>query len=157
LTSPTSPRCGSGWGRDCPDCRTRGNQQFGFYKPDYTPRKAAAYLHNLTTVLADTGSLPKPGQLNYSIPNEPSTVHDLLLQKSDGAFQLVVWNERVSGSDEVTIHLGGTQMFVKLYDPTVGTTPTQTLTKVDSLSLTLSNHPMIIAIPPGTLRHLHSS
>ena len=45
-----------------------GNQQFGFYKPDYTPRKAAVYLHNLTTILADKGSLRKPGQLNYAIP-----------------------------------------------------------------------------------------
>jgi len=25
-----------------------GNQQFGFFRPDYTPRKAATYLHNLT-------------------------------------------------------------------------------------------------------------
>ena len=30
-----------------------GNQTFGFYKPDYTPRLAATYLHNLTTILAD--------------------------------------------------------------------------------------------------------
>ena len=32
-----------------------GNQSFGFFKPDYTPRKAAVYLHNLTTILADRG------------------------------------------------------------------------------------------------------
>ena len=38
-----------------------GNQQFGFFKPDYTPRKAAVYLHNLTTILADSGPLAKPG------------------------------------------------------------------------------------------------
>ena len=28
-----------------------GNQTFGFFRPDYTPRKAAVYLHNLTTIL----------------------------------------------------------------------------------------------------------
>ena len=83
-----------------------GNQQFGFYKPDYTPRKAAIYLHNLTTVLADSGSTTKPGQLAYSIPNQPSTVHDLLLQKSDGEFHLVVWDERLSGSDNVNDRSG---------------------------------------------------
>ena len=32
-----------------------GNQSFGFFKSDYTPRKAAVYLHNLTTILADQG------------------------------------------------------------------------------------------------------
>ena len=30
-----------------------GNQKFGFYKPDYTPRRAAIFLHNLTTILKD--------------------------------------------------------------------------------------------------------
>ena len=33
-------------------------------------------------------------------------MHDMLLQKSDGTFELVVWGERLKGSDEVTVHLG---------------------------------------------------
>src|SRR5206468_1833083 len=82
-----------------------GNQSFGFFKPDYTPRKAAVYLHNLATILADGGTLKKPGQLAYSIPGEPATVHDMLLQKSNGTFALVVWNERLKGSDSVRIDL----------------------------------------------------
>jgi hypothetical protein len=125
-----------------------GNQSFGFFKPDYTPRKAAVYLHNLTTILADQGSLAKPGQLNYSIPEQPATVHDLLLQRSDGTFELVVWNERLKGVDEVTVHLGRTYPTVKVFDPTIGTQPTQDRDKIDVLKLTLSDHPLIIAIAP---------
>jgi hypothetical protein len=123
-----------------------GNQSFGFFKADYSPRKAAVCLHNLTTILADQGSPAKPGRLNYSIPEQPATVHDLLLQKSDGTFALVVWNERVKGADEVTVHLGGRYPAVKIYDPTVGTEPVQNSGNVDSLKLTLSDHPLIIAI-----------
>ena len=41
-----------------------GNQAFGFFRRDYTPRKAAVYLHNLTTILADRGSLTMPGRLD---------------------------------------------------------------------------------------------
>src|SRR5205814_5887639 len=63
-----------------------GNQQFGFYRPDYTPRKAAVYLHNLTTILADTGMQARAGALEYSITNEPEAVHDTLIQKSNGQF-----------------------------------------------------------------------
>jgi hypothetical protein len=125
-----------------------GNQSFGFFQPDYTPRKAAVYLHNLTTILADRGKLDKPGQLNYSIADQPPTVHELLLQKSDGTFELVVWNERVKGADEVTVHLGRTYPAVKVYDPTVGTEPVQDSGKVESLKLTLSDHPLIITIAP---------
>jgi len=124
-----------------------GNQQFGFYKPDYTPRKAAVYLHHLTTILADSGALSKPGRLNYSIPDQPATVHDLLLQKSDGTFALVVWSELLKGTNSVTVNLGGTQRTVQIYDPTVGTSAIQTLSNTASAALTLSDHPVILEIP----------
>jgi hypothetical protein len=124
-----------------------GNQSFGFFKTDYSPRKAAVYLHNLTTILADAGVLTKPGQLNYSIADQPPTMHDLLLQKSDGTFALVVWNERLKGTDEVTVHLGRTYPTVKVYDPTMGTESIRDVSRVDAVKLTLSDHPLIIAIP----------
>ena len=123
-----------------------GNQSFGFYTRDYAPRKAALYLHNLTTILADKGSPAKPGKLACAIPDPPATVHDLLLETGDGTFQLVVWDERVKGEDAVTVNLGGARDSVKVYDPTVGTDPVESHTGIDSLKLTLSNHPMVIVM-----------
>jgi hypothetical protein len=123
-----------------------GVQRFGFFKPDYTPRKAAVYLHNLTTILADEGSPNKPGRLNYSLSQQPATMHDLLLQKSDGTFELVVWNERITGSDEVTVDFGRSFASVKVYDPTIGTEPVQTAAGIESLTVALSNHPLIIEV-----------
>ncbi len=128
-----------------------GNQKFGFYRPDYTPRKAALYLHNLTTIFADKGTLAEPGKLDYAIPEQPATVHDLLLQHSDGTFQLVVWGERLKGEDRITANLGGTHPSVKVYDPTIGTDPVQTHSNVNSLTLTLTDHPLVIAIPPRSV------
>jgi hypothetical protein len=125
-----------------------GNQAFGFYKPDYTPRKAAVFLHNLTTILADKGSLTKPGQLDFTIPGQPETVHDLLFQRSDGTFQLVVWGERLRGEDKVTIRFDVTHAAVETYDPTIGVEPVGKMTDVNSIELTLSDHPIVIAIPP---------
>lgn len=124
-----------------------GNQSFGFFKPDYSPRKAAVYLHNLTTILADRGAPPRPGRLNYSLSEYPATVHDLLLQKSDGTFELVVWGERITGSSTVDVDLAGTHKVVRIYDPTVGTSPRQTLTDVRSVRLNVSDHPFMIEIP----------
>ena len=74
-------------------------------------------------------------------------MHDLLLQKSDGSFALVVWNELVKGTNNVKVNLGGAYATIKVYDPTVGTTPVQTNNEINSLTLPLSNHPLIIAIP----------
>lgn len=125
-----------------------GNQAFGFFRPDFTPRKAAVCLHNLTTILAEPGAAPPtPGSLDYAIPNEPDTVHDLLLQHSDGTFQLVVWDERLTGTDAVTVHFGTKRATARIYDPTVGTDPVKAASDVSSLDLALSDHPVVIALP----------
>lgn len=124
-----------------------GNQQFGFYKPDYTPRKSAEYLHNLTTILADENSILSPGFLNYSLPSQPATVHEMLMQKSNGRFYLVVWGEQYTGgSNNVLINLGDSFPSVKIYDPITGTTAIQNLSDVSSVTLTISDHPQIIEI-----------
>ncbi len=125
-----------------------GNQSFGFFKRDDTPRKAAVYLHNLTTILADKGALARPGRLNFALAEQPPTVHEMLLQKSDGVFELLVWDERLRGADQATVHLGAVYPRVKVYDPTLGTEPIKTTTAVDSLKLNLSNHPLIVAVFP---------
>ena len=100
-----------------------GNQ--GLFNSNSTPKLAATYIHNLTTILADTMAVASPGSLTYSIIDEPATVHDLLIQKSNGTFELVIWDEKVKGSDNVRVNLGRTFAAVNIYDVTVGTTPTQ--------------------------------
>ncbi|WP_292422592.1 glycosyl hydrolase [Mesorhizobium sp.] len=123
-----------------------GNQSFGFFKPDYSPRKAATYLHNMTTILADKGTVAAPGQFDYEIVDQPPTVHDLLLQHSDGTFRLVVWDERLKGQDQVTVDLGVKSASLSVYDPTIGVDPIQTQKNATSLQLQLSDHPIVIAI-----------
>jgi len=68
-----------------------------------------------------------------------------LLQKHDGTFELVVWDERFTGgSDDVAVNLGATVASAAVFDPTIGTSAIQKLKNVDSIALTLSNHPVII-------------
>ncbi|MDD4821588.1 MAG: glycosyl hydrolase [Bacteroidales bacterium] len=118
---------------------------FGFYKIDYkTPRKAALYLHNLTTILADKGKATKGKVLSYSIIDQPETTHDLLLQKSDGSPVLIIWGERVQGSDSVKLQLKKGCKRITVYDPTVGTEPILTLENKDNVTLTISDHPLIL-------------
>jgi hypothetical protein len=125
----------------------RGNQTFGFFAPDYAPRKAALYLHNLTSVLQDKQALATPGQLDYEIMEQPETVHDLLLQRSDGTFQLVIWGERLAGEDLVTVRFGQNHPSVTIYNPTIGTDPVAEVAGVKALYLALSDHPLIVSIP----------
>lgn len=122
-----------------------GNQTFGFYTTDYQPRLSAHYLHNLTTVLADDQSIKNPGKVDFSIADQPETVHTLLLQKNDGTFELVVWGERYAGgTDNITVSLGKKYKSVKVYDPTEGTEAVQTLKNVSEIPLAMTNHPYIL-------------
>lgn len=118
---------------------------YGMFERDYHPKRSATYLHNLTMILSDNG-VSQPGRLNYTIPDQPATVHDLLLQKGNGTFELVVWNEKADGTNNVTVDLGDAYSSVKVYDPTTGIAPTETLTDARSISLTLSDHPVVIEI-----------
>jgi hypothetical protein len=121
-----------------------GNQ--GLFHQDWTPKLAATYIHNLTSILADNVPVASPGKLGYSIASAPGTVHDLLLQKSNGVFELVVWGEQVTGESKIVINLGGTYSDVKIYDATLGSSPIQTLTNAVSVPLTVGDHAMIVEI-----------
>jgi hypothetical protein len=123
-----------------------GNQ--GLFHQDWNPKLAAVYIHNLTSILADTGIVASMGGLNYRIANQPATVHDLLMQKSSGAFELAVWGERVQGSAEVIIDLGETHATVNVYDVTSGTSPVQTFSNIANVPLTLSDHAMVVEVMP---------
>jgi hypothetical protein len=119
---------------------------WGLFDTSYNPKTSGLYIHNLTTLLADT-SQRTPGKLDYSIAAEPMTVHDLLMQKSNGVFELVVWDERLTGgSDTVAINLSKPRPTVTVYDPTTGTSPTMSLKNVSTVSLMLTDHPMILEL-----------
>lgn len=123
----------------------KGNQTFGFYQGNYAPRAAATYLHNFTTILKDTSTVV-PGQINYSIPNQPATTHDLLLQKNDSTYALILWGERYTsgGADTINVSLGVSFKTVNIYDPTTGTSPLQTLADKNTVKVATSDHPVII-------------
>ena len=92
------------------------------YDKFYNPRQSAHYLHNLTTILKDDKDIDEPGELTYSITGRTITVHDLLLQKNNGTFELVIWGEKYEGgSDRITVGFDQTYDEVWVYNPTKGT------------------------------------
>jgi hypothetical protein len=108
------------------------------------PKAAATYLHNLTSILADHSIINKLSSISFAIKDNSTTVHSLLLQKSDGQFELVVWDERVRGFDKVTIQFGSRKKTIEIFDIAVGTSPVKRLKNVMGVTLDLSNHALIL-------------
>jgi len=134
-----------------------GNQTFGFYgskwvqyepgrwTTDYQQRLAAVYMHNFTTILKDDTSIQDPGTLRYMLPSKPSTVHQMLMQKNDGTYCLVVWDERFTGGiDNVKIVFEDKWQSITVYDPTEGEDAIDILENTSEVELKMSNHPVIL-------------
>ena len=141
-----------------------GNQTFGFYESHWVdeiirypsnPRLSAHYMHNMTTILNDNQSIQTPWVLEYNINPCPQTVHDLLLQKNDETMMLVVWGEKYAvnaEAEDVTIEFAETFSEVKIYNPAQydvsqpdkGTLPVRIENNVNSITLSMLNHPYIL-------------
>jgi hypothetical protein len=110
------------------------------------------YTHNITTILADTSSAFTPTSVPYSMTGQTCNsdascnAYSLLIQKSTGVHELVVWGEafQSQASTPVTVNLGASHSVVKVYDVTAGTAPVTTLSNVSSVPLTVSDHAFII-------------
>jgi len=122
------------------------SDSFGLFTSSLTPKLAATYIHNLTAILADSSSSFSAAPLSYSITNEFATVHDLLLQKSDGTYALVVWGDQVIGeSDHVTVNLPKA-FSVSVFDVVTGTSATQTFGSTAAVPLTITDHALILEL-----------
>jgi hypothetical protein len=134
---------------------------FGLFTSSGTPKLAATAIHNVTSLLSDSGGSFTPGTLGYSLTGTLSTDHSVLLEKSDGSFWLALWNEaRLSGptsptpisvaNHTVTLSLANTASQVEIFDPLTGTGAIQTASNTGTVSISLPDHPILVEIVPGS-------
>ncbi|MCB8877236.1 Hint domain-containing protein [Acidisoma silvae] len=141
------------------------NDGYGLFDSSGAPKEAAVAIHNLTTILADTGSDAStftPTLLDYTLTNLPSDGNTLELQKSNGDTDIVVWAEPAIwdyttqtelsvAATTVTVNLGATYQTVDVYDPLEGTTPIAEYTNVSSVDLSITDHPLIVEVDPNSV------
>lgn len=111
------------------------------------PKLAATYIHNLTSILAEKSG-ETSGEISAQsghprLQTASQTVHALSFLRGDGKHFVVVWSERVSGSDVSRISLPGRHQ-VTLYDITSGDTPVATLAATSEVCLTTTDHAVIL-------------
>ena len=133
-------------------------QTYGVFKSVNNPKPAATAIHNLTTILKDNGApIANPGSLKYTITGLPSQSFAMLLQKSTGVFDLIIWYEPQvdNGGTEVVVSpvninvaLGQTVSKVSVFDPVTSESASSTKNSISSLSVPLGSHPVILEITP---------
>jgi choice-of-anchor C domain-containing protein len=135
---------------------------YGMFHSDGAPKPAAAALHNLETILQDSGAGAgsfAPGSLDYSL-TASAEVRSMLMQKSSGEFVLALWREPDVWNETagVAIQPGGESVSIKLaapaniaiYDPLVTDLATGSLAGARSLALTVTDHPVLLVLNAGS-------
>lgn len=121
---------------------------FGLMNSDGSPRPAGEALHNLTTLLQDSGGSFSPGSLDYTLDNTAAGDNSLLMEKADGTYWLALWNESNSGHT-ITLNLASAASAVEVFDPLTGTTAVQTTDNTNSVQITVPDHPVLVEIVPS--------
>jgi hypothetical protein len=117
---------------------------YGLMNADGSAKPAGKALHNLSVIMADTGAA-RHDSLTYGLTGTTSNDHSILMEKSNGTFQLAVWDE-VSPAHSVTLSLASAASSIKVYDPLSSSTAIQTYTGKSSISFTVPDHPVIVEI-----------
>ena len=136
---------------------------YGLYTTDGTPKLAATAIHNLTTVLSSgdaSGGAASGGSLDYAISGLAYYGKTELFSKPQGVFDLVVWNETLGWNqtanqevaipaNAVTLTLGQTFGTISVYDPLVSASPIAVWSNTDTVTVSVSNDPLIIELMPA--------
>ncbi|SNB71548.1 Hemolysin-type calcium-binding repeat-containing protein [Arboricoccus pini] len=135
---------------------------FGLYDSNGNAKQSATAIHNLTTVLDDHSSNATSftsGSLDYQLHDMPDTAYSTLLEKSDGTFELALWNEAKIwdanalqdidiGTQEVTIDFNKSYSTINVYDIIKGTSAIETFHDASSITVDLGADALVVEVEP---------
>jgi hypothetical protein len=146
--------------------RDERDLHFGLLRNDGTEKPAYVALKNLIDLLEDPGPDFETGSLDYSLSGNTADVHRTLLQKRDGRFYLVLWQE-VSSYDleakrdisvvdrKVTLTLDRSISEAVIYRPNRSATPLEQHSSPRRLTLDVPDELLVVELTPsksGNLR-----
>ena len=122
---------------------------FGLFDSSGNPKLSGTAVHNLTTLLADSGSGPLPAPVfQPTVQGLSSSANELLLQKYNGVAAVALWQESGTTGETVKVNFGHTASEADLFDPLKGTTPIAGVAHASSMSFQLNGDPLILLINP---------
>jgi hypothetical protein len=135
------------------------NGSYGLTDSLLNPKPAYTALENFIRILGDRGGSGVSGSLRYSLNAGSAHIGQLLLEKQDGSFWLVLWQTNPSWNPisnvaitvppaTGTISFGLTPSALRLYtfNPATGAATATALTPSNPASLTITDTPEILQI-----------
>lgn len=73
-----------------------GHNGFGLLRKDLSKKPSFSALRDLIAIIKDTDSIFSPESLSYTLDGDMTDVRELLLQKGNGEFLLILWQAKMS-------------------------------------------------------------
>jgi hypothetical protein len=137
-----------------------GADHFGLFTLAGRAKPVAVAIHNLTSILADGGAAASdftPTALNYSITGLPSSGDSLVIEKSSGVYDLVIWAEPdiwnqtthtpiAAATQSVTVSFASPFAQASVFDPMVSDSALQSVSNASAVTVALSDHPIVVQV-----------
>jgi hypothetical protein len=146
----------------------QGDDGYGLFDNATAAKPVATAIHNLTSILADTGATAASfatTRLGYSISGLGADGNSMVMETSNGTYELVIWAEpeiydvatgtyTAAPAQNVTVSLAKTFGSIEVFDATIGTNAIASDANADSVTVSVTDHPIIIqlgAVATGVL------
>jgi hypothetical protein len=127
------------------------DQHYGLLSADLTPRPAYFALRNMIQLVSDPGPEFVTASLPHEIVTDDPNVRSVLLQKRDGRFLLLLWQDAESYDrtaatareiqpSRVQVDFGRSVASVAIYTPTMSASMQHELKTVTSATLDIPDH-----------------
>lgn len=130
---------------------------WGLIRADGSEKPAFLALKNLIGELNDSTEPAALQPMTWNLSAEDAQIHHLLLQKSNGIYDLVLWQEITSYNLHshldidnpvitATLTLGQKAHTIKIYQPVTGANPIRVWRDIKSVQLEIPDHPLVVEI-----------
>jgi hypothetical protein len=143
---------------EAPDPGLKDNQlHWGLIRANGTEKPAFTALKNLISELNDHSKPAHLDSLTWSLSNTASKIDHILLEKSNGEFDLILWQEVPSFDTKDQVDISNPPVkavltfpykvkSVRLYEPAIQATPTHSYSEASTFPVDIPDHPLVIQI-----------
>ena len=136
---------------------TDAELHWGLVRADGTEKPAFLAMKNLIAELSDTAEPAQLQHIDWALSSADPRIHDLLLEKSNGVFDLIFWQE-ISSYDvrsqtdiqnpsvNAQLTLGRQARKITLYDPVRQAQPVGSYQNTKSVPLAIPDEPLVVEI-----------
>ncbi len=130
---------------------------FGLLRFDGSPKPAFTAIKNMNSLLKEPGAKFIPQSLDYEIAGDKQGIESVLLQKSNGDYYLILWQETRSWDNDskkdiavqdkkIKVSLKNSASKLEVYDPTKSTSAQKAETGAKAIDISVPDYPVILRV-----------